>query len=309
MIPRELLISTESRAPGILVYGGAGMKKTHGICTLPPPVLLLDIGEGGTGSLLPWVRRRRNSDQSDWTEYTQEQRESFVALLHPGVQQTLPIKPRGYVDLIHFDNLRYESYEELVVTLANFDYTHYNSIAVDSLQELSVETQTFAKGKGNEMKLMNEISWSWVGAQERAQQALRKLRNYRDQGVFVYFTGSETISKDYVRNPMEKRERGASAPEPYSVRGTVNLPGQLADGIGHVPDLLFHARLMNNQPTWVTAPEPLPGGDAWWDAKDRYGRLEKYIEPNVRKICDKLYGEEGRKAIYASGSARCTETG
>jgi hypothetical protein len=191
-----------------------------------------------------------------------------------------------------------EPWNELTRDIGNFDYNYYNTLAVDSLQEFSVGAQTFSRGLGREQLTMNEIPFSWVQAQERAAQKLRILRNFRDKGVFIYLTGSEDISKDYVKNPME---RGAGGQEPYSVRGTINLPGKLAEALAHLPDLLFHAKLINMQIKWVCEPEPLPGGGAWWDAKDRYGRLDKYCEPNFRKIFKQLYGQEGMEAIYAAG--------
>ena len=296
MIPCELLRATESRAVGALTYGGAGLKKTHAISTLPPPILMFDIGEGGTASIAPWIRRRRNSTESRWTDYTEADRQQAVDLLRDDIRVAMTLKPNPYIDLIHYDNMTYEAWDHLTVEIGNFDYAAYNSLAIDSLQEFSEASKTYSKGAGNSDKLMNDVAWSWVGAQERSMMRLRKLRNYRDAGVFLYLTGAETISKDYVKNPMEK---GAGGSEPYSIRGTVNLPGQLADGIGHLPDLMFHAKLINGQIMWVAQPEPLPGGAAWWDAKDRFGRLDAHNVPNFRTIFAKLYGIEGRNAIYA----------
>lgn len=298
MIPRELLRATDGRAPGACTYGGTGLKKTHAFATAPFPSLLLDIGEGGTASLAPWIRRKRNSDESKWTEYTDDDRQHAVDLLREDIRATMPIKPNPYVDIIHYDNTTVEAWNHLVADVGNFDYNSYNALGVDSLQEFSVGSQTFSKGVGRELDIMNSVPFSWVGAQERAGISLRRLRNYRDMGVFVYLTASEDISKDYVKNPMEK---GSQGEQPYNIRGTVNLPGKLAEALAHIPDLLFHAKLINNQVKWVCEPEPLGGGAAWWDGKDRYGRLDKYSEPNFRRIFKQLYGEEGMKAIYAAG--------
>jgi hypothetical protein len=305
MIAQEQLKSTEGRAPGICTYGAAGLKKTHAIATLIPPVLLLDIGEGGTASVTPWINKRRNSFESRWMQYTDADRENAVALLREDVRATMPIQPRPYIDIIHFDNSTVEAWDHLTRELANFDAGYYNSLAIDSLQEFSVGSQTFSKGKGNELNTMNSVNFSWVAAQERAAMGLRKVRNYRDMGVAIYMTGSEDISKDYVKNPMEK---GAGGSEPYSVRGTVNLPGKLAESLAHLPDLLFHAKLVNAQITWIAEPEPLPGGAAWWDAKDRYGRLPRYNQPNFRTIFDSIFGQEVRKQIYADGTKRIAGT-
>lgn len=298
MIPKELLAATDGRGVGIACYGGAGLKKTNFVHTLPPPVLHLDIGEGGTTSLLPWIRRSRNSDSSTWTTYTQDQRELWFNLLHPDIKATVRIKPNAFIDVVHFDNQTYAAYNHLVEVVGNFDTKSYNSLVADSLQELAIQTQTFSKGEGNEMKLMGDIPRAWFGAQERAGMLIRRLRNIRDSGVFVYLTGGEDIAKDYVNNPLEKRAPGVPAPEPYSVRGTVNLPGQLAGALSHIPDILMHAKLFNGNIKWVTQPDMLPGGGAHWDAKDRFGRLEKYEEPNFREMAKRIYGEDGAKAIY-----------
>jgi hypothetical protein len=238
--------------------------------------------------------------------YTQEQREYFLSLCDESIlgnpakkmAPTFPWRPGPYIDVVNFDNTAYDSYQHMVDAIGNFDHTYYNSLAIDSLQEYSVETQTFAKGAGNFMLLMNEVNWGWAGAQERAFQNLRRIRNYRDQGVFIYLVGGEDIAKDYVRNPMEKRQKGEAAPEPYSIKGTVQMPGQLAAGLSHIPDIMCHARPSNGVVVWVTEPEPLPGGAAHWDAKDRFGRLNKYEAPNIITICSKLYGPAGMEAIY-----------
>lgn len=301
-IPKLLLAATESRGVGIATYGGAGLKKTNFIHTLVPPILDLDIGEGGSSSILPWIRRRRDSSDQTWIDYSQEQRMAWFNLLHPDVQKTIRIKPAPYIDVIHFDNLEYEAYNQLVEVIGNFDTAKYNSLALDSLQELAITTQTFSKGDGNVFKLMGDVPRAWFGAQERAGMVIRRLRNIRDSGVFVYLTGGEDIAKDFVNNPLEKRAPGAAPPEPYSVRGTVNLPGQLAGALSHIPDILMHAKLFSGEVKWVTQPDMLPGGGAHWDAKDRFGRLDKYENPNFRDMLVKLYGKEGKDAILEAAS-------
>lgn len=299
LIPKELLTMTEDRAPGIGVYGGAGLKKTHAIHTLPPPILFFDIGEGGSVSVLPWIRRRRDSSTKKWTEYSQELREQASTSLNEKIIHSA-IKPQPLIDVVHYDNMRADAYDELIEDLAALiaNPQDYNSFALDSLQEFSQQTQSKAKGKGNEEMLMNEITKGWMDTQERAMIQLRRLRNLRDKGIFIYFTASEDIAKDYVKSPMETK-KGQAVQEPYSVRGTVNLPGKLAEGLAHLPDILCHARLLNGKAMWVTECDPLPGGVAHWDAKDRFGRLEKYIEPNVRLMCVKLYGQEVAEKIYS----------
>lgn len=297
MIHKRLLARTEGRAPGLMVYGPTGMKKTNAIHTLPPPILALDIGEGGTASLIPWVRRRYDFALRVWDDYTDELRVAAFDALDPEVRKTVVIPPGPLIDVMYFDNLDFNSVTNFISAIADFDYTYYNSLATDSLQEFSVEFQTMAKGKNNEMRAMNEINFSWVFAQEKSMQALRKLRNYREKGVFIYSTASEDISKEYVTSPMAKT-KGRDSEQPYSIRGTVDAPGKLANGAPHTPDILCHVRLISGEPTWVTRPEPIAGGAAWWDAKDRFGRLPKYLPPNVANMCRILYGPEIAMEIY-----------
>lgn len=300
MIDKRLLARTEGRAPGIMVYGATGLRKTNAIHTLPPPILMLDIGEGGTASLIPWIRRRYDFTLQAWDDYTDELRTAAFKALDPEVSKTVTIPPGPLIDVKYFDNLDFASVESFTQTVADFDYGYYNSLALDSLQEFSIEYQTLAKGKGNEMRAMNEINRSWITAQEKAMQALRKLRNYRDKGVFIYSTASEDISKEYVTNPMA---RGRGDAEPYSVRGTVDAPGKLANAAPHTPDILCHVRLVNGKATWVTRPEAIAGGSgAWWDAKDRTGRLPRLINPSVKELCARLYSLPLAMEIYATGS-------
>lgn len=302
MIPQTLLTSTESRAPGICIYGGPGLKKTNAIHTLPAPIMLFDF-EQGTGSILPWIRRKRAYDSTEWITYTDEQRQAWFNLLTEKVRREVKIRPAPLIDVVSYNVTEYESYTHFVGDLGSFNVKEYNSLAVDSLQELTADVQTFSRGQGGYDKLMNEVAHSWIQAQERSQKALRRLRDYRDQGVFVYLTGSEDISKDYVRDPLSTK-KGQAVQEPYNVRGTVNLPGKLAEALTHLPDILMHARMINGSICWVTKTEPIGGGDAFWDAKDRFGRLDEYISPSIRDIAVKLYGEETASAIYKAGSNR-----
>jgi hypothetical protein len=298
-IPKELLKATEDRAAGVVPYGRPGTKKTLGFHTCIPPGLLLDF-EGGTAPLSPWVHRKRTS-RGTWTTITQEEREYFFSLIRKEVLASMTqIKPAPLLDIISFDNTTVQAYEDFIEIVGNFDYTYYNSLGLDSLHEYSGQTQTRAKGPGNELRTMNDVSWSWVRAQEIATTYLRKLRNYRDYGVLLYMTGAEGVSKDYVNNPMSKA-KGEAPPEPYSVMGTVELPGRLAEALVHIPDILVHTRLLNGQVVWVTEPEALPGGGAYWDAKDRWGRLDRFELPSLRSIMKKLYGEQTYGEIYGYG--------
>lgn len=299
MISKQLLAATNFEAPLICVYGGPGLKKSHAIHSMVPRTLVFQFESGGSSSYLPWINRVRDSDSKEWQVFSQADRERFASMTNPDKVEPSLIKPGPYVDVIMYDITKFETWATFKADLGNFDYKQYNGMAIDSLQEMSWDTRTHVRGARTET-LMTDIPFSWVRAQELAQMALRQLGSFRRGGVFAYLIGAETIAKDYVKSPMEKKEKGEQNQEPYSIKGTVDLPGQLASSIGHGPDILMHARLMNNKPIWVTEPEMLTGGVAWWDGKDRYGRLPQLVYPNFRTILDKLYGEEGRKAIYAS---------
>ena len=293
MIPLELLKPTGSRALGFCVYGGPGTKKTFAVHTLPPPICLLEF-EGGEASILPWTRRTRAWNGS-WKEYTQKEREAML------VAGESSIKPAPLVDVIGFDNTDPESYETLVKVVGEFPVKMYNSVVIDPLYELAVETQAITKHKAGH-GLMEPFPGGllWGPAQERAGILLRKLRNYRDLGVFVYMISSEQIDKDYVKDPRSSKP-GEHAQEPYSVKGTCNVPGKLVNVVQHMTDVQIHSRQLNGEVTWVTKPEPLPGGTAVWEAKDRTGRIaEGYMKPSFRAMCLQIYGEEAPR-IYAAG--------
>ncbi len=295
MIPAELLTATEGRATAVLVYGASGTKKTHGIHTLPPPILALDF-EGGNQSIMPWLRSRVDWNGERKINYTDEDRNRFSEMVKPELRSST-IKPGPYIDLIWFDPLKYESYMVLMKEIASFDKSRYNSISIDSLQEFCAETQTYSRGPGKENLTMTETG-SWGGAQERAMLLLRYIRSLRDQGIFTYMTCSEMIDKDYVTDPRNQK-KGASE-EPFLVKGTANLPGKLTSFVQHICDLQLHGRSMMGNVVWVSKPEPVGGGSAMWEVKDRFGRLvNDYNQPNCRLLLDQVYGEETRKKIYA----------
>lgn len=304
-IPLPLLRLTEGRALGTVAYGGAGLWKSLAKHTLPPPILDFDF-EGGNVALIPWIRRRRKWDSKTWEDVSQVDREAAFQLIAPEKRAT-SIAPGPYIDTIWYDNMNRASYTEFVGDLGTFDTTKYNSLSLDSLMEFSFDVQTFSKPAGGEAEpIPNALLWAPI--QERSGIALRRLRNYRDSGVFIYLTGQEVIDKDYVRDPRSKKP-GEQAPEAYSVKGTVDVPGKLVNAVQHTTDLMFHCRLMNGGPVWVTKPEPLPGGDANWETKDRTGRIsDTYIRPNFRTIFKTIYGEEGASAIYASAKDLLTKS-
>src|SRR5438477_10936813 len=101
MIARRLLAATGGRAPCICVYGPAGVKKTHAIATLPPPVAMSDF-EGGSGSLLPWIERSKKFDETEWTPHTQAEREASFEALDEEVRAQVTLKPRPYVSVTYY---------------------------------------------------------------------------------------------------------------------------------------------------------------------------------------------------------------
>lgn len=293
-IPLELLRLTESRAPGFLIYGKPGTKKTNAIYTLPPPILMLDF-EGGTAAVTPWIRRARKSDESAWKDYTQKEREAVIDLLQEKARNSIIRKPAPLIDVVSFDVMRYEAHLEFTALLGALQPRYYNSVVIDPVKEFSVETQTFSKGPGGSLEPMELKLWG--GAQERAAIAFRVLRNLRDKGVFIYLTGGELIDKDFVTDPRSL-PKGASPEQPFSVTATVDLPGKLVGVIEHLCDVQLRARPLNGEPTWVAVAESLPSGNCSWVTKDRFGRLPAFNPPSIYSLCASIYGREGRDAIY-----------
>lgn len=301
MISPDLLQATSGRALGLVVYGGPGLRKTLAAHTLPGPVLLHDF-EDNTVPLLPWIRRTRQSSSRQWTEVSQDERLVNWNRLDRKKQaegrELYNIGPQPLIDVIHYDGLDPASWTHLAENVATFDPQQYSSEMVDSLNEMSFDAQTFSKSQSGVNKLDPMVVKLWAGAQERMKIILRQLRSRRAQGVFVYITSGEHIEKDYVTDPREAK--GGRVDEPYSVKGTIRVPGQLTEDIQHVCNVMLHAKTMMGQPRWASVREALPGGSAHWETKDSTGRLPDYVEPNWRRVFDHIYGEDTRKAIYDS---------
>lgn len=311
-ISLDLLKDTNSEAIAFGVYGGPGLNKTLAIRSLPGRVELHDF-DGGTGCLMPWIRRKRRFDDPRWVEYTQADREHSFSLLNEvfrldpqpdgseGPNKYNP--PEPVVDVISYDPLHIESYVKFAENLGNFQVKAYEGLVVDSLHELSQTTQSLAKNlKGKSTFDPMELSW-WSGAQERAAIALRRLRGLRADGVFVYVTGAEEIEKEYANDPRSAPP-GTKPDQPFSIKGSIQVPGKLVGAFGHNIDIMLHARTMNGKPTWVSTRETLTGGSgAVWETKDRFGRMDAYSAPNFKKILAQIYGKEGARAIYQRPTA------
>lgn len=303
MLPKELL--TPQLAKAFLIYGGPGTRKTNGVHTLPPPVLHLDM-ESGDSSITPWQRRTRKFNETDWITISQEQRvAAFNALSEENqnyIKSTTKIQPAPLIDTVYFDSLNPASWMTFTEFIVNLDKSLYNSLALDSLQESSLTAQTFVKQQSN-MSVYAPMHVSlWTPAQHRVNLMFHKLKNYKDDGLFIYFTCSETVDKDYVTDPRSAPS-GAAPEQPYSVKGTPNLPGQLIGAIQHVTDVMCHARSMNGQIQWISGPEPFTGGSvAVWEAKDRTGRLKsKFNVPSIKSMIKDIYGESQTAEIYKYG--------
>jgi hypothetical protein len=194
-----------------------------------------------------------------------------------------------------------DAWEEAVRVVGTLEVGEYRSVVVDPLLEWNVSAQAYSKAKagvGVDDLMHVKI---WGPTQERCAIVLRRLRNYRDAGVFVYLTAQEMIDKDYIEDP--RSAKGGVAPqEPYSIRGTAAVPGQLTATVQHLADLMFHVKSVGGRASWVTQPEVIsPGSGAVWEAKDRYGRLaDKYVYPNFRTLLKSFYGSKVVE-IYGQG--------
>lgn len=297
-IPLSLLKDTLSRAVGFATYGGPGLEKTRAARTLVPKIRVLEF-ESGSGALAPWIHRSKKGN-GGWTEYTQEEREHSFGLFTEEYRKAEKTAPAPLIDLVSFDPMRAESYDEFVDDLGNFSTSMYNSLVIDAAAEFSQMTQSFSKGAGQEFEPMKLPLWA--GAQERAGIAVRRIRSLREAGIFIYITGGEEIDKDYEQDPRAlKLPPGATPPQPYLIKGSIQVPGKLVGVITHAVDNLFHGRMLNGQATWVAEKESISGGSAYWEAKDRWGRLGRFNAPNFKHILVKLYGKDNARAIYAAG--------
>ena len=299
MIPLEQLKNYQGRALGIAIYGNGGLKKTLAARMLPSPILELDF-EGGSGCLAPWTRRIRAWD-GKWVEYSQEERVALFDMVSAENKIEALIRPGPLVDIVSFQTMTSSqegkvspAYDELHSLIANLP-REYNSVVLDPLVEFSQVTQSQSKvksGVGVHEPMHVKL---WQGAQERAAILLRQLREYRDKGVFVYMTSSEFVDKDYGTDPRESWQKE----DPYAIKGTLNVPGQLVTKLNHMIDLQFHVRLMGGKVVWVTQEEPARSGSFNWEAKDRTGRIpERYVQPNVRQVLKWVYGSIAAQAIY-----------
>jgi hypothetical protein len=314
-IAPELLKATNGRGLAICTYGTAGTRKTLAIATLPAPVLVLDF-EGGAGTLNPWIRTILSWSTMEPVTFSQQERLEVFERLDPHIRSLLPLPPGPYCDVISFDTLEPASWNTFMKVLGNFEHSYYRSLAIDSLQAFSVETQTLSKAMGINPKDISAVTREiiaqtpmsgqlWSPAQSYAQSVLNLITSIKNRGVMVYLTAGENIDKDYVTDPRSQTRDTKELP--YSILGSVLMPGKMANEVVHAVDLLMHAKphtryqdgaTVNNS-IWVTRPEPLIGGSgAYWVAKDRYGRLPPVVEPNFVAILKTIYGEAAARAIY-----------
>lgn len=308
MIPLHLLKNYQHRALAIAAYGNGGLEKTFAARLFPSPILHNDF-EGGSGPLGPWTRRIRKWNEQQWTEYDNDERQRLFELVPEHRRRARSvIKPAPLIDIISYETMYADdkgvarSYDEAYQVLTNLD-SRYNTVCIDPLIEFSQITQTKSKTVSKVGPLQPMHVRLWQGAQERAAILLRVLREYRDKGVFIYLTSSELVDKDYGdKDPREQTTQQQE--EPYAIKGTLNVPGQLVSKVNHMIDLLVHVRMINGAPTWVLKEETARSGTFNWDAKDRTGRVEEeYLAPNVRKVIRAIYGEEALEAMYSAREA------
>lgn len=309
MVQLEHLRNYQNRALGLGVYGNGGLEKTLAARTLPPPILHLDF-EGGSGCLGPWTRRYKRWSDAGWTSYSPAERQELLGLVSAEKVKYAVLKPEPYVDIISFDVMEEDrekhsapAYDKAVEVVGGFEFGEYSSLSIDPLFEFSTLTQTQAKVKaGGHSDTPMEVKF-WGPAQERAAIMLRQIREYRDRGIFIYLTSSEFIDKDYGTDPRSKAQ-GEAVEQPYAIKGTLNVPGNLVGKVHHTLDVLCHVRMMGDRPVWVTQEEPSRSGSFNWEAKDRTGRIsERYLKPSVRSVIQSVYGQAAYERIYANGRA------
>ncbi len=317
-LSKELMATTGRRAPGIVVYGGPDMRKTFGIRTLPPPIFMIDM-EGGSGNLLPWTRyvlsfSDDETDTPETTEITKAEREAaweftkdaFTMRSKAYEWKAESVPPPGpLIDVISIDPLRSEAYPQVWKQLENFPVELYNSIVVDSLMEFAVSTQTFQKSrvkgsKGETLEpraLTMQETAAWSPAQERASILLRMMRSLRDKGIVVAATSGEFIEKEYVTTPFAQQK--GQREEPYSVVGSPTMPGRLTTEIKHLGDIILHARTSGTNVIWERARKTITeGSPAFWETKDRFGRLPDYVAPSYFEVLQYVYGKDATKKLY-----------
>jgi hypothetical protein len=282
-IPLDLLRLTENRALGIVPYGGPGTRKTFTLHTCPPPIWLADF-EGGTQSVAPWVRRRRKWGTSEWVEVDQATRQEIYDMANERakehVQKVTRINPAPYIDVVYYDNTDSRSYKAFLDDFMNLDHAKYNTVGVDSLKELTEDIRTMTKGPAVDADFNPKF---WGTVQDRTGTIVRRVRNLRDAGVFVYLTASELIDKDYIKDP--RNIKGGEEAEPISVKGNINMFGGAVAIVQHCVDILLHARVMGDRIVWVTEPEPIAPGSTVHRAHSRQihpAKCPHYAGPDLR---------------------------
>jgi hypothetical protein len=63
--------------------------------------------------------------------------------------------------------------------------------------------------------------------------------------------------------------------EPIAIKGLPSLAGKWAKKSCRLPDIILRSRYVNGKPTLVARREPITG-NAYWEVKDRTGKLENY---------------------------------
>ena len=155
----------------------------------------------------------------------------------------------------------------------------YKTIVIDSGAELMrLYFSWEMKKSGTDMDTIRSMQ-NYPGATERFNILIRRLKDYRSQGLNVVITSHESIDKIYAKGGMmgEKGQRGES--EAAAIKGWPDFPGKRApDEVCRAADNVFRVRTINGKVCWMCKREAIPGGgDAYWEVKDRFGGL--FINP------------------------------
>ena len=176
------------------------------------------------------------------------------------------------VQMTHYDPEDPSSYEKLAVAIGNFDPRRFTSLIIDSGDSLERAAMTRA------MQLSDHAFMElpdWIPSGERFGKVARQLKWYTlAYGVQVLVTSNEDIDKEYGKGAFVKEGKGLVAQDPIAIKGLPSLAGKWAKKACRLPDVIARSRYLNNEPVLVVRREAIGFGGAYWETKDRTGKLE-----------------------------------
>jgi hypothetical protein len=180
---------------------------------------------------------------------------------------------KGGIDVLYWDSDNEETYAKVLEDIANFKPAAYRTLAIDSGSEL--EKCCLAKSRGVSGHEFTELS-DWNPGGERFGKLVRTLRWYSlAYGTQVIITSNEEVDKEYPKGGAYIMSGGKLvAQEPTSLKGLPDLAGKWAKKSARLVDVIGHARMINNQPALCFIRESIGGGGAFWEVKDRTGKLD-----------------------------------